>query len=103
MATDSNCGCDDNCPENDTSCPPCSITTDPLTLQYRNVTVCCPAKIIQDCEAPVIPPYDCEGEIQITPNPGNPDAPFTILTYLFDENCNKILDENSNPITTDIT
>lgn len=64
---------------------------------------CSPRRLKIDCEAPTIPVPSCgdyDFTIIYTPG-GNP--PFSVISILRDQNCNPILDEDDDEITTTTT
>lgn len=60
---------------------------------------CSPAVIRKDCERPTLPSNDCD-EIDPTVEYDEENETFTILTNLYDQNCQIIFDQNTSPITT---
>lgn len=61
---------------------------------------CGPPAVKIDCERPAAPQAEC-GELNFTieAHPGE-TPPFTIISELFDESCDLILDQGGNPILT---
>lgn len=59
---------------------------------------CQPYRTKKDCEAPVVPSNPCNDTNAYAIYTPGEVPPFTIVTTLFDEDCDAILDEDSNPI-----
>ncbi len=65
---------------------------------------CVPYREKRDCEAPVLPPIECDDDEYTTVfQPENESNPFKVSARLFDQDCEPILDENDEPILTFLT
>jgi hypothetical protein len=65
---------------------------------------CGPRRVKISCEAPVLPVAQCEDEeYLVIYQPENVDNPFAVSARLFDEDCELVLDEEGNTITTIVT
>lgn len=70
-----------------------------LTDGAEDQGCCAPAPIHRGCEVPVIPRNDCD-EIDPTFEFDEENETFSVLTNLYDQDCNIIFDQNTSPITT---
>lgn len=52
----------------------------------------------RSCEAPTIPPNPCNDTLAYAEYNANADPRFVIVSRIFDQNCNPILDQAGNPI-----
>lgn len=77
---------------------PCEDFPEPTV---PDLGICHPKQVQTDCEAPVIPPSECNDTFVTTYDP-DLTPPFQILAHLFDQDCEMILDENDEPILTNI-
>ncbi len=62
---------------------------------------CFPYRVKRDCGAPDLPVIECNDDTYVVvAQPGNVLYPFIVISTLFDELCDIILDSAGNPILT---
>jgi hypothetical protein len=61
---------------------------------------CAPYRTKKDCERPPLPVIGCDDDEYTVEASDTPGKPFQVVSRLFDENCEPILDENDSPILT---
>lgn len=78
-------------------CNACDCTD--LTDDDRHDGCCVPAPIIQDCRRPTLPVPTCPDEVvEVELDPETEQ--YKLIGQWLDQNCEPILDEDDEPITT---
>lgn len=76
---------------------PCGTFSDP---ENPDSGACFPYRNQLDCERPALPPVQCDDDEYTVEASGLASPPFVVVSRIFDENCEPILDENNAPIMT---